>query len=64
MILSHKDIEEIAAAVIKDLMRSFSEPKLIALCYHGERRLTSSPVIISAWRSRSHSFRPMEASVG
>ena len=48
MILSHKEIEEIAAAVTKDFNEFFSDPIRMGGDCLAVRRLTSLPVIISA----------------
>lgn len=48
MILSHKEIEEIAAAVTKILTSSFSDPIRMGGDCLAVRRLTSLPANISA----------------
>lgn len=64
MILSHRQIEEIAVAVTKDFNEFFSVliPKRRGCL--AVRRLTSLPVTISVWMCLSHRCHPMEASAG
>ena len=64
MILSHRQIEEIAVAVTKDFNVFFFGPDTEEARLLAVRRLTSLPVTISVWMCLSHRRHPMEASAG
>ena len=64
MILSHRDIEEIAAAVTKDFNEFFFGPDTDGRVCLAVHRLTSLPANISASMSLLLTCLRMEASVG
>lgn len=64
MILSHKEIEEIAVAVTKDFNEFFSVLIPMGRVCLAVRRLTSLPANISASMSLLLTCLPMEVSVG